>query len=417
MSEKSLTDWLLWLEQQHPVSIDLGLDRVASVAERLGLNSLSSKIITVAGTNGKGSFVVSLAAVLQAHGYSTACYTSPHLLRFNERVVINQQPVSDAELLTAFEQVEAARATVSLTYFEFTTLAALLIFRAQAPDIVILEVGLGGRLDAVNILAPDIAVITSIDLDHQDYLGDTRQLIAAEKAGILRESTPLVCAEQDLLQLLPDLDNGRSVALIQREFSVDYQPDGWSFAGADLTLEQMPDTGLSVSSQAAAVVVARQLLGESLSPVLTKQALQQASLPGRFQRIVNEEGICTVLDVAHNPQAAGLLHRRLQTMPLPVGGRRMAVFHALQDKDVGAIIGPLKDDMDAWFIGGLDHPRATPVTKLADQLHDAGCQRVSTSKNIRQAFARALSLCRAGDQIIAFGSFFVVAELLPRVSR
>lgn len=420
MTMQSLNDWLQRLEQQHPVTIDLGLERVAEVAKLLAVGQhATAKIITVAGTNGKGSFVASTAAILEKHGYRVACYTSPHLLRFNERVVINGQAVDDATLVQAFERIENARGDISLSYFEFTTLTALVIFADQPLDYIILEVGLGGRLDAVNIVDADLAIITSIALDHQDYLGDTRELIAAEKAGILRDKTPLISAEADLLQLLPTVAEGREIALIGRDFSVEESADAkhWHYANATLTLNNLADNGLSIHSQAAAIMACQWLLADQLEQQRVEQALQQVQLAGRFQQIVRDDGIHIVLDVAHNPQAANLLRHRLQTIPLAPGKKRIAVFHALEDKAIAEIIDILKDDMTAWFIGGLNHPRASKVENLDKLLREAGCHMISTNKNMRQALSRALSMCQEGDQIIAFGSFFVVADLLTRVNR
>jgi dihydrofolate synthase / folylpolyglutamate synthase len=418
MNDKSLADWLAHLETQHPITIDLGLDRITQVAQGLQLERQTAKVITVAGTNGKGSFIASLDALLRAHGKQVACYTSPHLIQFNERIVVNGEQASDEQLVQAFQQVEAARQNISLSYFEFTTLAALLIFAQADLDFILLEVGLGGRLDAVNILAPDLAVITSIGLDHQEYLGDTRELIAKEKAGILREATPLISAEADLLELLPSLNNGqRAIDLIQRDFTVQNQAATWQLSYGDKQFHHLPDNGLSINSQAAAIVACYQLLAEQTSQSLIEQVLQSLHLPGRFQKVVREDGVQIVLDVAHNPQAAQLLHQRLQAMPLPAGGKRIAVFHALQDKDRETIMRILKDDMGAWFLGELDHPRASKIEDLVAILQAQGCHMISTSKNMRQALSRALSMCKAGDQIIAFGSFFVVAELLPRVTR
>lgn len=420
MSDLSLTDWLQRLEQQHPVSIDLGLERVGEVAQRLGLgHHATAKVITVAGTNGKGSFVASLDAMLRRHGCRVGCYTSPHLLQFNERVVIDGHAVDDSALVQAFERIAVASEGISLSYFEYTTLAGLLVFAENALDFIILEVGLGGRLDAVNIINTDLAIITSIALDHQDYLGDTRELIAAEKAGILRESTPLISAEADLVALLPEVEQQRKMALIGRDFTLIEADDHkhWHFNSEALSLSDIPDNGLSMHSQAAAIVACQWLLADKAQEALIEQALADVKLAGRFQQIQREDGIHVVLDVAHNPQAAALLHHRLQALPLEKGKKRIAVFHALEDKAISEIIELLKDDMTAWFIGGLNHPRASKVEDLDSLLRQAGCTMISTNKNMRQALSRALSMCQGGDQIIAFGSFFVVAELLTRVNR
>lgn len=417
MKHPDLASWLSYLEQQHPVEIDLGLQRINEVASRLELDFSHAKVVTVAGTNGKGSFVASLNALLRAQGQSVACYTSPHLMRFNERIVLDDLMVSDEALMQTFELVEQAKQGVSLSYFEFTTLSALLLFsQAKHLDTIILEVGLGGRLDAVNIVAADLAIITSIGLDHQDYLGDTREAIAAEKAGILREHTPLIAAEADLLALLPNLAVGRELQLIDRDFAVQTHGAEWEARLADKRIGGLQDRGLSLDSQAAAIVAASYLL-ESFDVHSVAKVYADLSLPGRFQKLESKEGVTIVLDVAHNPQAAALLKRRLAVMPLPAGAKRIAIFNILADKDAEAVIETLKDDMTAWFLGELEHPRASAVEGLVELLRAQNIPMISTSKNLRQAYSRALSMCQAGDQIVIFGSFFVVADLLPRVTR
>lgn len=417
MKHPDLASWLSYLEQQHPVEIDLGLQRINEVANRLELDFSHARVVTVAGTNGKGSFVASLNALLRAQGQSVACYTSPHLMQFNERIILDDVMVSDETLMQAFERVEQAKQGVSLSYFEFTTLSALLLFsQAKHLNTIILEVGLGGRLDAVNIIAADLAIITSIGLDHQDYLGDTREAIAAEKAGILREHTPLIAAEADLLSLLPNVAEDRELWLIGRDFTVQTQGEEWRFQQADKAIDKLHDHGLSLNSQAAAIVAAHYLL-ENFDLHSVAKVYADLSLPGRFQKLVNKDDVTIVLDVAHNPQAAALLKQRLAVMPLPTGAKRIAVFNILADKDAKTVIEILKDDMTAWFLGELDHPRASSVEILVEQLREQNIPMISTSKNLRQAYSRALSMCQAGDQIIIFGSFFVVADLLPRVSR
>lgn len=417
MKHPDLASWLTYLEQQHPVEIELGLQRIGDVAKRLDLDFSHAKVVTVAGTNGKGSFVASLNALLLAHEQQVACYTSPHLLQFNERIVINNEMVSDADLIHAFERVEQAKQSTSLSYFEFTTLAALLLFsEAKQLDVVILEVGLGGRLDAVNIVDPDLAIITSIGLDHQDYLGDTREAIAAEKAGIMREQAPLIVAEADFLELLPELAQKNDMQLIGRDFSALSEAGQWCFKNSTYQIEGLLDNGLSLSSQAAAIVAADYLLEAFNTDVITN-TYSTLHLPGRFQKLRTKEGIDIVLDVAHNPQAASLLKQRLGNMPLPQGAKRIAIFNILADKNAKEVIEILKDDMTAWFLGELDHPRASSVESLLELLREQNIAMISTSKNLRQAYSRALSMTQAGDQIIIFGSFFVVADLLPRVLR
>ncbi|WP_299082845.1 folylpolyglutamate synthase/dihydrofolate synthase family protein [uncultured Paraglaciecola sp.] len=427
MKHESLAAWLQWLEQQHSKEIDMGLSRVAEVAARLQLTPqfhASSKVVTVAGTNGKGSFVTTLQTLLLAQGKSVASYTSPHLLTFNERMVINGVMASDEQIMQAFELVYAALEDTSLSYFEYTTLAAMVLFQQQNVEYCIFEVGLGGRLDAVNILPPDYAVITSIGIDHCDYLGDTLEAIAAEKCGILRENTPLICAEAQAPKFLQEACNHHPSAVINDDFCYQYLPASanenqqWQYSNKHTHTDYgpLPDNGLSLSSQAAALYFVEQTLGLGLTqPVL--DSLHALSLAGRFQRF-QKEGVEIVLDVAHNVQAVSLLKQRLALhLPLAQGKKRIAVFAMLKDKDVTQVIGLLKDDIAAWFVGDLKHERALAVTDLANIVHEQGIHMISVSKNMRQAFARAQSLCEPGDQIVVLGSFFTVAEILPKLEH
>ena len=307
MNPVTLAEWLQWLELQHPSEIELGLERIRVVALRLGVLQPKATVVTVAGTNGKGSFVASLAAILRAHGKRVACYTSPHLFHFHERIDLDGTPPHDEALVAAFGAVESCREGVPLTYFEFTTLAALHLFRQQPFDLLILEVGLGGRLDAVNILTPDWAVITSIGLDHQEYLGDTREAIAFEKCGILRPDTPLVCAESDPPSRLQEAINTHPALWIGRDFSFDKEGDGWccQISSAPEELANLRDNGLSIPSQAAAIALATRLLRGGGSAGRVADAINRCALPGRFQR-TSRRGVTIILDVAHNAQAAGM---------------------------------------------------------------------------------------------------------------
>ncbi len=414
----TLSAWLEWLEQQHHKTIDLGLDRVSEVACRLNVTAFDATVVTVAGTNGKGSFVASASAILMAHGHRVATYTSPHLLIFNERITLNGELATDAQLINAFHQVDLCCQGVSLTYFEFTTLAAFYLFKQQSFDEIILEVGLGGRLDAVNIIPPDYAVITSIGLDHQEYLGDTREAIAYEKCGILRESTPLISAETDPpMALIKAIDSHRSW-MIGKDFLISESENFWSikspalFTG-NITIES---NGLSIPSQAAAICCCYQILDKKIDPECIQTVLNGLSLAGRFQRF-EQNGVTIILDVAHNVQAVTLLHSRLAKLPLSPSTKRIAVFNMLSDKDVSAVIKNVLGDFDAWFLGELDTPRTIKTDDLSKVLYELGQTKVSCSKNIRQAFARALAVCQPGDQIIAFGSFYVVSELLSRLRK
>lgn len=413
----TLPAWLEWLEQQHPKTIDLGLERIAVVASRLAVTEFAATVITVAGTNGKGSFVASAAALLRAHGHRVATYTSPHLLLFNERINLDGQMASDMQLLEAFAEVDRCCEGVSLSYFEFTTLAAFYLFRQQPFDEIILEVGLGGRLDAVNIINPDYAVITSIGLDHQEYLGHDRNSIAKEKCGILRESTPLLCAENDVPPALQQAIDTHPSLQVGRDFIVAEDAHGWSVKAPGLFNETftLHLNGLSTPSQAAAICCLYRLLGEKVDSGCITTVLNKLSLPGRFQRF-EHNGVTIIVDVAHNVQAVNLLQVRLQRLPLAEGSKRLAVFGMLADKDAAAIIEQMQPVFDGWFIAGLDTPRTFSAEALAAMLQSVGQHKVSCSRNIRQAYARALSVCQPGDQIVAFGSFYVVSELLPRLS-
>ena len=428
MQHETLAAWLQWLEQQHPKAIDLGLERVAQVAARLSLLPQLQKnenppptIITVAGTNGKGSFVASLQSLLMAQGKTVACYTSPHILRFNERMQINAEMVNDEKLMAVFETVYYALQGISLSYFEFTTLAALVLFQDANIEYCILEVGLGGRLDAVNIITPDWAVITSIGIDHCDYLGDSLDDIAYEKCGILRKETPLICAESSRLEILEQNCKNRKSWVIGQDFHVQQTKPGlWQYRaeGTLMNSEVLPETGLSLPSQAAAITLAQLLLDKN-KPMQASDfsCLAELSLAGRFQ-CFDDDGLQVVLDVAHNPQAIDLLKQRLQDqLPLAEGAKRIAVFAMLADKDANTVISCLKDEINAWFVGDLSHERGMPAEAMAALLYEQDIKMVSVNKNIRQAYARARSLCNAGDQIVVLGSFFTVAALLPKLQK
>ncbi|NRB41721.1 MAG: bifunctional folylpolyglutamate synthase/dihydrofolate synthase [Pseudomonadales bacterium] len=423
MTFDTLAAWLQWLEQQHCKEIDMGLSRVAEVATRLKVSPnyhKTSKIITVAGTNGKGSFITTLQALLLEHGNTVATYTSPHLINFNERMVINGLEATDTQIMAAFERVHMALDGVSLSYFEYTTLAAMVLFQSLDVDYCLFEVGLGGRLDAVNILVPDYAVITSIGIDHCEYLGHTLDSIAAEKCGILRQTTPLICAEAQAPDVLIEACERHESGVINQQFSVQSgdKPGQWYYRNlvTDTTSMALLDNGLSLSSQSAAIYLAQQLLVDQFKDE-TLVCLEKVFLAGRFQRF-NDNGVDIILDVAHNVQAVALLKQRLNTLlPLPEGKKRIAVFAMLEGKDVSETVALLKDDVKAWFVADLKHERAISASDLAAQIHEQGIHMISVSKNIRQAFARAKTLCEAGDQIVVLGSFFTVAEVLPRLQR
>lgn len=417
---QNLEQWLAWMESHHPRSIDLGLERVAAVLARMQLDLSGCRVITVAGTNGKGSCVAAAVAALTAAGFRVGSYTSPHLVHYNERVCIDGQAVDDATLCQGFEQVYAAQAGDSLTYFEFGTLAALACFAAAAVDFIVLEVGLGGRLDAVNVIDADVAVVTSIDLDHSDWLGNDREQVGREKAGIARRDRPLLCADP-----VPPASIGESAAACGAEllswgsaFGADTDTEGqWCFWGCNHQRERIELRTSPPKLAAGSVAAALQAL-LSLDIALTPPVVQAAlrvQLPGRFQRCWLD-GVEIILDVAHNPAAATNLAGRLK--PLPHEGRTAAVFGIMSDKDVEGVIQALKPQVDAWFLAELKEvPRAVPAADLAARIHACGIHMISVSKNLRQAWRRALSLLGPGDRLLVCGSFHVVGPVLSWLDR
>ena len=411
----TLDAWLTRLEQLHPSAIDLGLERVRRVKDALGL-APTFPLISVGGTNGKGSTCAYLEAILSAAGYRTGLYTSPHLLRYNERVRVAGLEASDAELIAAFERVDAARCEVSLTYFEFGTLGAMLQFVAAKVDAAILEVGLGGRLDAVNVFEPDAAIVTGVDLDHMDYLGDSREQIGFEKAGIFRAKRPAICADpQPPASLLEQAGRiGAKLYRIDEAFHFSQEDGSWSYRGQYWKFTGLPLPAMAGAHQlrnAAAALAALENLQDRLpvTEAAIRQGLLDARLPGRFQRIgVNPQ---TVLDVAHNPQAARALASSLQQNP--VAGRTLAVVGMLADKDAGQVIDALAAGVDSWWICRPDSPRALAADLLAETVrqHAQGVPVMVRSAPL-DAYRAAQSEARDGDRILVFGSFYTVAAVL-----
>ena len=412
--ELTLDAWLVRLEQLHPQAIDLGLDRVRRVALALDLKP-TFPIIIVGGTNGKGSTCAYLEAILGAAGYRTGLYTSPHLLRYNERVRIAGQDAADADLITAFERIEMARGETSLTYYEFGTLGAMLQFIDAEVDVAILEVGLGGRLDAVNIFDADAAIVTSIDLDHQAYLGNTRDKIGFEKAGIYRSQRPALCADPDPpASLLAHIAALHAKGwLIGKDFDFEVVSQGWTYRGRnevwqDLPLPQMPGTH-QIRNAAGAIATLEAL--RSTLPVAASaiaQGVIQARVAGRFQRIGIAPEI--VLDVAHNPEAARALADTLRAHP--VTGRNLAVFGILADKDVAAVLAALTPCFNSWFICAPDLPRALDAESLASQLRQRTDAPVTLCPSPQNALQNALKHATVDDRIVVFGSFHTVAAVL-----
>jgi dihydrofolate synthase / folylpolyglutamate synthase len=419
----SLNQWLEYLESMHPVAIDMGLDRVATVGARLDLR-FDCPVITVGGTNGKGSTCAMLESMLMQGSYRVGLYTSPHILDFNERARIDGHSVSDTVFCDAFAAVEAVRGDVSLTYFEFTTLAILKLFTDAKLDAVILEVGLGGRLDAVNIIDPDVAIVTSVDLDHQQYLGDTREKIGFEKAGIFRPKHAAICGDPSPPQSLVEHANaiGADLWLFGRDFNYSGDRQQWSYGGRAVRRHALAYPSLRGANQllnASAALAALEVLRDRL-PLGAQEiraGLVLVELPGRFQVLPGRPAV--ILDVAHNPHAAATLAQNLDQMGFfPY---TYAVFGAMSDKDVSGILSHLKDKIDHWYFCDLPLPRAASAESLASALSDAGFvagkdaggeRSVQCFGTPAEAYAAARDRVGENDRIIVFGSFLTVAGVM-----
>ncbi len=407
-------EWLTYIEALHPKSIAMGLDRVQAVAEKLQLKP-NFPIITVAGTNGKGSVCAMLSQVYVEARYRVGSYTSPHLIRYNERVCINNQTISDDDLCNAFAAVEMARGDISLTYFEMGTLAAMWHFCHQNLDVCILEVGLGGRLDAVNIFEPTCAIVTTIDLDHMEYLGDTREKIGFEKAGIFRANKLAICGDESPPQSLIDYATqiGAQLALVGRDFQVKKSADSWQYSASDVQL-QLPKLGLSGDFQLnnAACAVRAVLHLNQILPTLQANihaALSEVNLTGRFQQISTNPTI--IVDVAHNPHAAKSLAHNLQAAPC--AGRTLAVFAMLRDKDIEGVISELAAHIDVWYAADNHSARGAKASDLQRLLIKQDVKSlIQLFADVSAAIDSACKNAAKNDRIIVFGSFYTVADAI-----
>ena len=410
----NLADWLSYLESLHPKTIALGLARVAQVKQRMALQS-EFPVIVVGGTNGKGSVCAMLESILHAAGYKVGCYTSPHLLHYNERVRIAKKQASDAELCASFESIEQARGETALTYFEFGTLAAMSLFVGHKVDVAILEVGLGGRLDAVNVFDADAAVVTSVDIDHVDYLGDTREAIAFEKAGIFRKDRVAICADGDVPQAIRDhaREIGAELWCIGQEFGFKSHQGQWDFFGKSGARTSLPIPALRGAFQlhnASAVLAALDALKDKL-PVnmeAVRRGLVEVQLAGRFQFVPGRPQL--ILDVAHNPHAARSLAQNLGSLP---PAKTFAVFAMLKDKDMAGVVQALEPHIDVWLVAGLDVPRGASAEELTRVLKDSGVHgEIRTFEAVAEALRLACNEAGENDRIAAFGSFHTVAEAM-----
>jgi dihydrofolate synthase/folylpolyglutamate synthase len=411
----ALQDWLTAIEAGHPAEIQLGLERVTAVAGRMGLLPAPLPVVLIGGTNGKGSTLAFLEAALAAAGHRVGGYTSPHLFRFNERIRLGGQPVDDATLVAAFERVEAVRGGTPLTYFEFTTLAAMAVF-ADSADLALLEVGLGGRLDAVNIWDPAVSVITSVDLDHQAFLGNDRETIGREKAGILRPGVAAVCGDPDPPRSVI-VAAGDDLLAIGRAFRAEAGEEGWYWAGGNDRLGPLPRPLLTGDYQlrnaATAIAAGQQLPPEwRPDPAAWRQALAATLIPGRGQTVPGPVPVW--LDVAHNPQAAGEFAALLAQEP--VKGRTLAVFGAMRDKAVAELCAAMAGVVDRWYPCGMPGDRALSGTELAAMLPPAAV--AESAADPRRALAAARADARPGyDRIAVFGSFLLVADVLAALEE
>ena len=421
----TLDQWLTWLETLHPNAIDLGLERIKPIAKALQILPLPFPVLTVTGTNGKGSTVAFISSILKAAGYKTACYTSPHLLKFTERLTLNHQPFEDSHWCDALSEVDAARGDTSLTYFEFTTLAALLLLQQTRPDIAILEVGLGGRLDAVNIVSAEIAIITTIAIDHTEWLGPTREDIAREKAGILRPHKPVVCGDPlppaSLIQQAKQL--GCPFYGMNTEFSYyvnsspTNQATSWIWRSPQQTLVNLPLPILPLQNAATSLQVIELLQAHyTIDEEAIHQGLRSAYVPGRFE-IIGQAPL-RILDVAHNPAAGEWLQTTLQQTPC--SGQTLAVVGMLADKDIKNTLQSLISSIDHWYVGGLRCTRGASAEQIAEplkRLNAKNANSIHLFDTISMAYQQAMASAAVNDRIIVFGSFYTIAEVMNLTAK
>jgi len=412
----SLADWLSWQETLHPRKIDPGLERVARVAVRMALPRPAAAVVTVAGTNGKGSSIALLSAILGQAGYRIGWYTSPHLLRYNERIVIHGDPVDDATLCRAFQRVDDARGDDTLSYFEFGTLAALYLFSEASLDVALLEVGMGGRLDAVNLIDPDVALVTAIGIDHSAWLGADRESIGREKAGVFRSARPAICADPDppasLVRHAREI--GAQLQLTGRDFDYTIRGGCWDWQGAGQSHAGLPLPALPGRHQlhnAAGVLMVLTVLGGGypVSRPAIEHGLRTVALPARCQFVPGT--VEKVFDVAHNPDSADRLRQVLSERP--ASGTTWLVLGMLKDKDAGEFIKRLAPVVDRWCLGGLEGKRGLTARELQAAMQQSGISGNPLYRpDVAAAYRQALALAAPGDRVVVCGSFYTVAQAL-----
>ncbi|WP_318401388.1 bifunctional tetrahydrofolate synthase/dihydrofolate synthase [Photobacterium leiognathi] len=408
----SLSIWLKYLEQLHTSAIDLGLDRVKAVGQKADLLKPAPCVITVAGTNGKGSTCAMLEAILIEAGYKVGVYSSPHLVRYNERVRINNQELDDSEHTQAFASVEAARGDISLSLFEFGTLSALTLFKTHQVDVVVLEVGLGGRLDATNIVDHDVSVITSLAIDHVDWLGDNIDVIGYEKAGIFRSGKPAICGQPHPPATVPAHADDIGAELYQVGYQFEYQAEdnhwNWQCGAFDLTQLPLPNLPLPNAATALMALGAAEL---DISEENIINGLKKAQLPGRMQRVSEQPLI--IMDVAHNPHSAEYFANQLSKIKQKEGKNKIhAVVAMLHDKDIASTIAVMRDTVDDWYPASLTGPRAATAEEILQHL-PANCVGFDKPES---AFDQALTQAGEDDMVIVFGSFYTVGQITSYLS-
>lgn len=411
MPRRDLAAWLAWQERLHPKEIELGLERVHAVLAQMSLSRPPFRIATVGGTNGKGSCVATLEALGLEAGLVTGAYTSPHLLRYNERIRVGGRDATDAELVDAFEAVEAGRGTTSLSYFEFGTVAALEIFRRRGVELAVLEVGLGGRLDAVNAVDPEVAVVTSVGLDHVEWLGPDRESIGREKGGIFRRGRPAVIGDRDPPATLL-LAAGNDALRLGQDFDWHEDGPGWRWHCGTLDLPHLPRGPLGapalLDNAACAIAAFDALHSLRGQPELPVRALGRMHLVGRLQRVPGE--VEWWLDVAHNPDGAAVLAGALSAAP--VTGKTYAVLGMLADKDAAAVATALDPCIDHWILASLPPPRGLDAAALAERIAPRVGAPVATALSVAQACEAARGAARPGDRVVVCGSFHAVGPAL-----
>jgi dihydrofolate synthase/folylpolyglutamate synthase len=422
----SLDQWLYYLENLHSSEIDLGLSRISQVAERLAIDLSFAKVITVAGTNGKGTTCAFIENALLSCDHigsqrGVAVYSSPHIEYFNERLRINKKDVEDQPLIDAFKQIEAARKEISLSYYEYTTLASLLVLMHVKPSYIILEVGLGGRLDATNIIDADIAVITTIDLDHQSFLGNDRESIGFEKAGIMRQNQDIVIGDTNIpksvLAYANKLHENRSDRIFSRgeDFVVNNGQDHWNWQTKNTQLAELITTYIPRDNVATALMVL-EALNLSLTAEFVNKIISITKVAGRTELIKQVNHCDVILDVGHNPQATRYLSAYLKQVKKQAGYQNIyAVVSMLADKDISASLQPLKNEINFWYTGALSVPRAATKETMQNKLAlftDA----INCFDNVDEAFKMANKQASASDLIIVFGSFFTVSKIRTQLT-